>query len=368
MRKSTRETRYWVGFDDDARKIEVAIFRDREDELLERFVVQRDSRGLKKLSEKLQALKGRVRCVYEAGPCGYGLQRMLSGQGIECAVAAPSHTPRPPARRRVKTNRIDARELARMYRGGTLTLITLPSVEQESLRDLLRAREDVQGEVLRCRHRLSKLLLRHGYVYTEGTKWTRRHLKWIDAIELVGHSQIVLLEAKAALGAALEQLQRMDAYVNEAATDPRVARQVQLLSALRGIQAISALTILSELGDLRRFARAGGLMSAVGVVPSEFSTGSERRQGSITKVGNAHVRRVLLEAAWHYRHRPPSGGKVAARRAKLDPQIVAIAHKADLRLYRKYSRLVARGKRTTLAAVATARELIGFIWAIGQHL
>jgi transposase len=358
----------WVGIDDDARMLDVAVYEGFEEEPCKETRFSRDERGMGRLVKMLKELPGQVRCVYEAGPCGYTLQRELSARGIRCDVAAPSKTPRK-AGERVKTNRLDARKLARLYRSAELTMITVPDEQHEALRDLVRAREVVREDVLRWRHRIAKLLLRYGYRY-ERTAWTQAHLRWIDQIRLSEvHTQMVLDEYKAGLRIALEQLHRFDEQVDVAARGPENARFVEQMSALRGIGTISAMTIKAELGDLKRYASAGQMMAAVGLVPSEFSTGTKRRQGAITKTGNAHVRHVLVEGAWQYRHRPSLRSKVARRRKTIDnPEVIAIAEKADGRLHRKYWKLVHRGKRSTVAAVAVAREMAGFVWAIGQTL
>lgn len=359
---------HWVGFDDDAKKINVAIYRNDEGIPLEQFVVQRDDAGLRRLAKKLGTLPGEVRCVYEAGPCGYTLHRFLAKKRIRCDVAAPSLTPRKPGQR-VKTNRIDARKLAQLLRGGNLTMVTIPGPDQEALRDLTRAREDIREDVLRCRHRISKLLLRHGFVWRDGTKWTQKHLRWIDSVKLTEqHSRTVLQEYKAGLRAALDQLHRFDSLVEAAAQEPANARFVGAMRVLRGIDTVGAVTIRAEVGDLKRYATAPEFMGSTGLVPSEFSTGDDRRQGSITKAGNAHMRHALVEASWTYRHAPRLNSKVERRRRGAPPEIVAIARKADARLHKKYWRMVSRGKRTTVAAVAVARELSGFVWAIGQVL
>jgi len=359
---------FWVGFDDDAKAIDVAVYREFEEAPYRETRFGRDDRGLGRLVKMLRELPGQVRCVYEAGPCGYALQRYLSARAIACEVAAPSKTPRRPGDR-VKTNRADARKLAKLYRSNELTMVAVPDEAQEALRDLMRARGDVREDVLRWRHRVSKLLLRYGHRY-EKTAWTLSHLRWIDTIRLAEEkTQAVLDEYKAGLRIALEQLARFDERVAAAAREPVHAPFVASMSALRGISTIGSMTLRAEFGDLKRFHDASALMAATGLVPSEFSTGDSRRQGSITKTGNAHVRHVLVEGAWQYRHRPSLRSKVSKRRKQLaNPQVIAIAEKADVRLFRKYWKLVNRGKRSTVAAVAAARELAGFIWAVGQTL
>jgi len=229
-------------------------------------------------------------------------------------VAAPSLIPRRPGDR-VKTDRRDADKLGRLYRAGELTLLPVPDEKQEALRDLLRAREDVREDLLRRRHRLSKFLLRHGHRYRDGSAWTRRHWDWVHSIRFEDpHAQIVFEEYLAAVTEGIEQVARFDRFVDEASHRPEYAAKAGRFQALRGVANRTVLTILAETGDLRRYAKACQFMSATGLVASEHSSGQRRRQGAITKTGNAHLRRVLVEAAWHYRHRPSSGlQKVSSR-------------------------------------------------------
>jgi len=234
---------FWVGFDDDAKSIDVAVYREFEEAPYRETRFGRDDRGLGRLVKMLRELPGQVRCVYEAGPCGYALQRYLSSKEITCVVAAPSKTPRKPGDR-VKTNRIDARKLAKLYRSNELTMVAVPDEAQEALRDLMRAREDVREDVLRWRHRVSKLLLRYGYRY-EKTAWTLGHLRWIDTIRLGEQkTQAVLDEYKAGLRIALEQLARFDERVAIAAQEPANAPFVPSMSALRGNSTSGAVTHL----------------------------------------------------------------------------------------------------------------------------
>jgi transposase len=315
----------------------------------------------------IKDLQGEVRCVYEAGPCGYELYRLLVSKGIECSVAAPSLTPRKPGER-IKTNRRDARKLAELLRAGVLTMITVPDRRQESVRDLLRARDDVRRSVMSARHRLSKFLLRHGRRFREGTAWGGKHWQWIRSQKMdQSYEQIVLDHYVDVLEARQQELKVLDAHVQDAAKEPDYAPMVAQLRVLRGIDVLSAMIILTELGDLRRFASARQLMAAVGLVPSEYSTGDKTRRFGITRTGNAHVRHVLVQAGWHYQNPARSGSTVQKRRAGLPPEVVAVARKADERLHRKYRRLLARGKRSTVAVTAIARELAGFVWAVAQQ-
>lgn len=361
-----KDSTIWVGLDWHADSVVGSVFAATGSEPLERFEVIPDQRGLARLVGRLKRLGRDVRCVYEAGPCGYEPQRTLAKAGIACAVAAPSLIPRRPGDR-VKTDRRDADKLGRLYRAGELTLITVPDASQEALRDLIRAREDAKVDLLRRRHRLGKFLLRHGHRYRDGSAWTQRHWNWIRSIHFEqSHSQAAFEQYQAAVVEELEQVARFDQLLEDAANAPELAAKTSRFQTLRGVATRTALTLIAEVGDLRRFSKASQFMGATGLVPSEHSSGGQRRLGAITKTGNAHLRRVLVEAAWHYRHRPRKSHKPEHRRLGQPPAVLAIARKAEVRLHRKYSRLIYKGKRSTQAVIAVARELAGFIWAIAQ--
>jgi transposase len=311
-------------------------------------------------------MPGEVRCVYEAGVNGYHLYRVFQKHGIACDVVAPALTPRKPGDR-VKTNRIDARKLATMHRSGDLTSIVVPKEEQEAVRDLMRGREDALEDLQMTRHRLGGFLLRRGLRYRAGKPWTQGHLKWLKGLSFENqHLQQVLEEYRLALDEATERLKRFEVRVEETAEKEPYKSLVHLLMGLRGVKVITAMTIIAESVDLKRYLNAPGYMDAIGLVPSEFSTGNKRRQGPITKTGNAHLRRVLVESAWHYRWAPGLSKTMKQRRKDLPAPILEIVRKADQRLHKKYTGLVNKGKSNKIAAVAVARELAGFIWAIGQ--
>lgn len=361
-----KDSTIWVGLDVHADSVQVSVFSSKGREPIERFEVMPDDGGWARGIRRLKAHGSRVRCVYEAGPCGYEPQRLLASRGLICEVAAPSLIPRRPGER-VKTDRRDADKLGRLYRAGELTLVTVPDEGQEALRDLVRAREDVSVDLLRRRHRLSKFLLRHGHRYRNGRAWTQRHWAWIHSIRFTqAHAQAVFEEYQAAVAEALDQRARFDQLLEQAAGVPELATRAQRFQALRGVSTRTALTLLAEVGDFRRYAKASQFMGATGLVPSEHSSGGRRRQGAITKTGNAHLRRVLVESAWHYRHRPRRSRELTRRRQGQPLPVLSIARKAEARLHRKYHRLVYRGKRSTQAIVAVARELAGFVWALGQ--
>jgi len=308
--------------------------------------------------------EGAVRCCYEAGPCGFELRRALEARAISCDVIAPALIPRRPGDR-VKTDRRDARQLAVLYRAGALTAIHIPTEQEEAARDLLRCREDIRADLLRARHRLSKFLLRHGRRFT-GTKkaWSKRHEAWLRAQTW---SRPALDQThRAYLRAVTETLARLrdvEADLRALLDLEPLRGRVQRLRCFRGIDDLTALTIAAEFGDPRRFATAPSTMAFVGLVPSEHSSGSKRAQGGITKTGNAHLRRVLVEAAWHYRHHPFVGAALRARQRDAPAAVIAHAWSAQQRLHRRYARLAARGKPKQHIVTAVARELTGFVWA-----
>ena len=299
------------------------------------------------------------------GPCGFELQRVCRAQGIACDVIAPALIPRRPGAR-VKTDRRDAAHLAVLYRAGALTAIHIPTEHEEAARDLLRCREDIRADLLRARHRLSKFLLRHGRRFT-GTKkaWSKRHDAWLRAqtwsLPALDQTHRAYLRAVEEIEARLRDVEREPARV-AGALEP-LRERVQRLRCFRGIDDLTALTIAAELGDACRFGTAPGTMAYVGLVPSEHSSGTKRAQGGITKTGNAHLRRVLVESAWHYRHHPFVGKTLRARQRGAPAAIIAQAWAAQQRLYRRYQRLAARGKSKQHIVTAVARELTGFVWA-----
>jgi transposase len=308
--------------------------------------------------------QGAVRCCYEAGPCGFELQRAFTAKGIACDVIAPALIPRR-AGDRIKTDRRDAGQLAILYRAGALTPIHIPTEQEEAARDLLRCREDIRADLLRARHRLSKFLLRHGRRFT-GTKkaWSKRHDAWLRAqtwpIAASDQTHRAYLRAVDEVLARLRDVEQdLRALLDLESLRPRVQR----LRCFRGIDDLTALTIAAELGDPRRFATAPSTMAFVGLVPSEHSSGTKRAQGGITKTGNAHLRRVLVESAWHYRHHPFVSATLRARQRGAPADVIARAWTAQQRLHRRYQRLAARGKPKQHIVTAVARELTGFVWA-----
>ncbi len=307
-----------------------------------------------------------VRVAYEAGPTGYGLARELAKRGVECVVAAPSKIPRASGDR-VKTDRRDAEHLVRLLLAGKLHPVRVPGDEEEALRDLVRARDAVRMDLMRCRHRLSKLLLRHGIRFDDGAAWTERHRQWLATVTLDwAAAQATLLDARGAIDALAHRRDQLEREIVAMLPSSPWVRQVGRLRCLRGIDTLSAVGLCAEIGDFERFAKAEQLMSYVGLVPCENTTGQQRRLGSITKTGSGHARRLLVEAAWHYRNPPRIAKALTDRQADQPPEAIAVAWSAQRRLHRTWTRLEKRAKRRTIIAVAAARELAGFAWAITQ--
>ena len=311
-------------------------------------------------------LPGPVRVAYEAGPTGFALARALEQAGVACVVAAPGKIERP-AQDRVKTDRRDAERLVRLLMIDGLHAVRVASGEEEALRDLVRAREDVRGDLMRARHRLNKLLLRHDVRFDEAaSKWTTRHHTWLAKVDLGARgAQVTFEDYLGAVDALIVRRDALEAAIDELVPGSPWALTVARLRCLRGIDTLSAVGLCAEIGDFGRFARAGQLMSYLGLVPSEQSSGQQRRQGAITKSGSWHGRRLLVEAAWHYRRRPAKSHQLKRRQAGQRADVLTISWQAQQRLHRTWQRLDAeRGKRRTIVATAAARELAGFCWAI----
>jgi transposase len=353
------QVRCWAGLDVHAAKVVAAVVDGGSGELWFR----RLSGSTPEVVRFCAGLPGPASVAFEAGPTGFGLARALEAGGVRCLVAAPGKIARAP-QDRVKTDRRDAERLVRLLMAGDLRPVRVPSPEEEALRDLVRAREDLRGDLMRARHRVAKLLLRHDLRF-EGNNWTQRHREWLARVELCQPvAQLVLLDGVGAINALLVRREALERQMAQLVPGSPWAETVARLKCLRGIDTLTALGLCAEVGDFARFDRPQRLMSFLGLVPSEHSTGDRRRQGSITKSGSDHARRLLVEAAWHYR-RTPRVGRELARRQHGQPQpVIAISWKAQQRLHRCWRRLDhERGKRRTIVAVAVARELAGFCWA-----
>jgi transposase len=353
-----------VGMDVDAKRVHVAVLRPGEPHPVE-LTVAHEARAVRRLVRKLlREAPGEVRACYEAGPTGFALQRVVEEAGMPCDVIAPSLIPVKPGEH-VKTDRRDARKLAELLRAGLLTVVAPPTPTEESVRDLCRAREDAREDLTRCRHRLGKFLLRRGLRWTGGRKaWSLAHRAWLRALQLEHDAdRAVLATYLLAVEQHEERAKGLDEKLEEIAEQDPYREPVGWLRCFRGIGTVTAMTIVSELHGFQRFGSPRELMAYLGLTPSEHSSGDKTRRGAITKAGNAHVRRVLVEAAWHCRHVPAVGAMLAKRRKGQPARVIALADKAQQRLHRRYWRLVTGGKHHNKAVVAVARELVGFLWA-----
>jgi transposase len=359
-------TTRFVGLDVHAATIAVAV-AEADGEIRSLGTIPNEPEAVRRLVKKLGPAE-HLRMCYEAGPCGYVLYWQFAELGVRCQVVAPTLVPVKPGDR-VKTDRRDAERLARGLRSGDLTAVWVPDAAHEALRDLVRAREAAKKDQLRARHRLQKFLLRHGRRPPAGTKaWTERYRRWLASLRFEQAAQeATRLDYLAEVEHARERLGRLEQALDEAVTTAPAAMRavIDALQTLRGIAKVTAVTIVAEVGQLSRFARARQLMGYSGGVASEHSSGPRIRHGGITKTGNAHLRRVVVEAAWSYQHRPAVGYALRRRHAGQSEGVKAIAWKAQHRLHSRYRRLVGRGKTPQQAVTAVARELLGFIWAIG---
>jgi transposase len=340
----------------------VAAIIDRDSGELTR---QRLSGRASEITQFVSGLQGPVRATYEAGPTGFALARRLQAAGVDCLVCAPGLIPRGPSDR-VKTDQRDAERLVRLLIAGELRRVAVPTVEAESLRDLVRAREDLRGDLMSARHRVAKLLLRHDMRF-EGRErnWTQPHLKWLSTVRFEHPgTQAAFDDYRGAVDALIIRRGELERQIAAQLPLSPWAQSAQRLMCLRGIDTLTAAGLCAEIGDFERFRHPEQLMSYLGVVPSEHSSGTRRRQGSITKSGSQHARRLLVEAAWHYRQPPRISEPLRRRQAGADPAIVALSWKTQRRLHRVWTRMEQRGKRRTIIAVAAARELAGFCWAI----
>lgn len=308
---------------------------------------------------------GPVRATYEAGPTGYGLARSLLDSGVDCVVAAPGKIPRG-ATDRVKTDRRDAEHLVRLLLAGKLHPVRIPGPAEEAMRDLVRAREDLRMDLMRARHRLGKLLLRHEIRFEgPGSNWTKRHHEWLAQLELGDPAaQATLDDYRGGVEALLHRRSEIERQIGGLIPSSPWAREVGRLRCLRGVDTLTAVGLCAEVGDFARFGKPAQLMSYLGLVPSEHSTGESRRLGSITKSGSRHARRLLVEAAWHYRNPPRVGREIERRQEGQPAAAVAVSWSAQRRLHRTWTRMRRRNKRSTVTTVAVARELAGFCWAI----
>jgi transposase len=356
----------FVGLDVHKDSIVVAVAETGREAARVVATVPYEWKALRKVLEKLGP-QSAVSCCYEAGPTGYGLARSLRATGWACDVIAPSLIPKKPGER-IKTDRRDAVKLAQNHRGGDLVAVAIPDEACEAIRDLERARDDAKKAERVVRHQLSKFLLRQGRRYPGKTTWTPAHRAWIASQTFAEPAQNhVLADGLAAVEASMLRVSQLTERLRELAETWDRAPLVKALQALRGVEFVTAVTVVAEVGDFRRFATAGDFMGYVGLIPTEHTSGDTRRRGPITKTGNAHVRRLLVESAWHYRRQPRMSKALRDRSVGVSPAVCAIAWKAQTRLHNRLKRLIDRGKHPAEAVTAVARELAGFLWAIGRE-
>lgn len=361
MSKSIR----FIGMDVHKNSISIAIAEEgRKGEVRNYGTIDNDMTALEKVIRKLLSDNCELLFTYEAGPCGYEIYRYLSGNGFHCEVVAPSMIPKRSGDR-IKNDRRDAQMLARLYRAGELIPVYVPHIEDEAMRDLTRAREDARDCQRKAKQRLNAFLLRHGFSYSGQSKWSQAHFRWISDIKM-GHpaQQITLQEYIDSLHDCSQRVKRLTQQIQQLLPSWRLFPVAKSLQALRGVSLIIAATTVAELGDLRRFKNPRSLMAYLGLVPSEHSSGETTRRGSITKTGNNHVRRLLVEAAWSYRHPARISRHLLKRQQGLPSNVREISWKAQLRLCSRYRQMFAGNKTKQLIVTAIARELSAFMWAI----
>jgi len=354
----------YIGLDVHKEKISVAVAEQGRGQPRYWGEIENRPEAVKRLLARLSVAGERLRLCYEAGPCGYELYRRIVAAGHDCGVVAPALIPRKPGER-IKTNRRDSLSLARLDRAGELTAVWVPGSEQEAMRDLSRAREDMKIIDKQLRQRLNGFLLRQGRIWPGRGRWTQAHWRWLETQRFDSpYQQIVLEEYVEAVQAAQQRTAELDKQLQQASQSWSLRGAMQAAMALRGVDRTAAITLLAELDDLSRFENASQLMSYVGLVPSERSSGDRRRQGAVTKAGNTHARRILVECAWAYRF-PARKTALIQRRAEKAPLAVqAIAWQAQKRLCGRFRSLQARGVSIPKTVTAVARELCGFLWAV----
>ncbi len=359
----------FVGLDVHKESISVAIADTRNSEVRFYGTLPNTLDGIVKLAKRLSEDGAEVSFVYEAGPCGYPVHRKLLEAGYACMVVAPSLIPKK-AGDRVKTDRRDAQSLARLHRAGELTAVWVPGPEQEAMRDLARLREDLKRHERHVKQQIGGFLLRNGRHYTEKiSRWTQKHRSWIDSQRFEQPAQQIVLQGyMTALDGLTDQVKAVVKEMERALETWSLAAHVHSLMGLKGVDFVTAFTIMAEIGDLSRFDSATQFMAYLGLVPSEASSGGKTKRGSLTKAGNGHVRCAITEAAWSYRLKPLKSKSLLKRQEGLDLEVCQISWEAQKRLTYRYRHMTQGGKKKTVAVTAIARELAGFIWAIGCHM
>lgn len=356
----------YVALDAHKKEHKVAMLPSGSD-VIEEWVVKNQSREIKRMVKRIRRqVSGLIIFCYEAGVCGFALQRQITSaaENVQCRVIAPSLVPVKPGDR-IKTDRRDARKLVQLLRAGLLTEVHPPNEQEEAIRDLCRCRQAAQDDLLRVRHQLLKFLLRRAFIYQEGSHWTQKHLRWLRGLQFnQAVDQEVFTYYFTELEHRRDRVKALDQSLVQVARQEPYKEPVGWLRCFRGIDTVTALTMVSELHGFERFTSARQLMSYLGLTPSEYSSGDKQRQGAITKAGNSRVRRLLIEAAWHQRHLPTVSKALRKRREGQPPWVIEIADRAQQRLHRRYIRLLHKGKTPGKAVTAVARELVGFIWSV----
>lgn len=362
---STNNITTYVAMDVHKKQHAVAFKAAGQDKAITEFTLNNSVRDIKKAIKKIKKnSNGPVICCYESGCLGFALARQIKDIGAECKVIAPSLVPRRPGDK-IKTDRRDALKLLEYLENGQLVEVLPPSEEQEAVRDLCRAREKAQEDLMRIRHQISKMLLRNGFVYKDGTHWTQKHLNWVKTLDL-GNPLVneVLADLYEELQHRMDRCKQLEESVEKIAQQEPYKSPVAMLCCFKGIKTISAMTIISELYSFERFSNPNKLMKFLGLIPSEHTSADKIKKGGITRAGNKRVRRILIEAAWHQRNKPIVSQVLRKRREGQEQWVINIANKCMKRLYKKYWHLVQKGKSHHCAVVAVARELIGFIWDV----
>ena len=330
--------------------------------------INNDLDALNKFCRKMVSTASHLRFVYEAGPCGYNIYRHLTRKGFDCMVAAPSMIPKKSGDQ-IKNHKRDAKMLARLHRAGELTTTYVPDCEDEAMRDLTRAREDAVSACKKSKQQLKAFLLRHAIAYSGKSNWSKAYFNWLSDITMAHRAQqVVLQEYLDTVRENTARVDRLTDHIRQLVPDWRLCPVAAALQASRGVSLLTSVTILSELGDLSRFENPSQLMAYLGLVPSEHSSGNQVKRGGITKTGNGHVRKVLVEAAWAYQLDPRVSRILLKRQQHASEEVRRISWKAQLRLCTRFRRMAARGKPKQLVATAIARELSGFLWAIAKQV
>ena len=355
---------YYIGLDVHKDSIWMAVMVDEQESPIESRQLPNDYLKVVKAMAPYQE-KGNVQAAYEAGCLGYGLQRHLSEFGFDCRVIPPTKVVRPGKDRRVKTDKRDAALIANMLKRREGESINIPTAEDEAGRDLLRCRSDIKDDMKRAKQRLLNFLLRHGKKYESNRYWTKKHRKWMAGLKFdLALDKTTFEYYLNYIENMEERIGRVDEEIRKEAENERNAGKTRVLRAFRGIDYVMALSFISEIGDFRRFARAESFMSYLGLVPSEHSSGKKIQRGPITKTGSSHLRKLLVESAWHYTRAVKESKRLAARRVGTSEQVITYADKAMSRLHNKYYKMLARGKEQNVAVTGVARELAGFIWGV----